>query len=139
MSSRIASLLSQPDELKGLTICTFHALGLRIIRAEHELLGYPADFTVYSTYEQTELMKQVMEEQHISAERFNPQTLVAVISKMKNNPDLLNDPGFLVGSLVNGVAKRLFDPYNVALKARGAADFDDLITGCVHLFKNNDV
>ena len=137
MRSRVASLLSQPDELKGLTICTFHALGLRIIRAEHELLGYPADFTVYSTYEQTELMKQVMEEQHISAERFNPQTLVAIVSKMKNNPDMLGDPAFLIGSLANGVAKRLFDPYNAALKARGAVDFDDLITGCVQLFKDN--
>lgn len=137
MRSRVALLLSQPDELKGLTICTFHALGLRIIRAEHELLGYPADFTVYSTYEQTELMKQVMEEQHISAERFNPQTLVAIVSKMKNNPDSLNDSAFLVGSLANGVAKRLFGPYNAALKARGAVDFDDLITGCVQLFKDN--
>ena len=62
MRERLYALLDSEEKASRLTICTFHALGLGILRAEHEKIGYPADFTIYSPYEQAELMKRVMSE-----------------------------------------------------------------------------
>ena len=138
MRERLRLLLNSDEKSEKLTICTFHALGLRILRAECEKAGYPSDFTIYSPYEQSELMKKVMADEKISAERFSPQALVSAVSKMKNDPTLRTKTSFLVSNLTNAVANKLFEPYCAAMKTRAAFDFDDLIAVPVSLLKNND-
>ena len=138
MRQRLDSLLDSEEKSSGLTICTFHALGLSILRAEHDKIGYPADFTIYSPYEQSELMKRVMADEKVSQERFSAQAIVSAISKMKNDPALREKSSFLVSNLTNAVANRLFEPYCRAMKVRAALDFDDLITLTVALLKNDD-
>ena len=138
MRERLHSLLDSEDDSNRLTICTFHALGLSILRAEHEKIGYPPDFTIYSPYEQSELMKRVMADEKVSAERFSAQAIVSAVSKMKNDPSLREKTSFLVSNLTNAVANRLFEPYCRAMKVRAALDFDDLIALTVGMLKNDD-
>ena len=128
----------QSSVTAGITICTFHSLGLSILRAEHEKIGYPANFTIYSPYEQSELMKRVMADEKISTERFSAQAIVSAISKMKNDPSLRERSAFLVSNITNAVANRLFEPYCRAMKVRAALDFDDLIALTVGILKNDD-
>ena len=137
MRERLRLLLNSDEKSEKLTICTFHALGLRILRAECEKTGYPVNFTIYSPYEQSELMKKVMADAKVSTERFSPQMIVSAISKMKNDPALRTKTSFLVSNLTNAVANRLFDSYSEAMKARAAFDFDDLIAVPVSLLKND--
>lgn len=137
MRERVGMLVSSPEKSQDLTICTFHALGLRILKAEHKKIGYPADFTIYSPYEQCELVKKVMAEAKFSPERFSAQGISSAISKMKNDPSLAESSSFLVSSLVNATAKRLLEPYCEAMKARAALDFDDLIGMTVKLLKSD--
>lgn len=138
MRERLHSLLDDEEKSSGVTLCTFHALGLSILHKEYEKIGYPADFTIYSPYEQSELMKRVMADEKVSSERFSAQAIVAAISKMKNDPSLREKTSFLVSNLTNAVANRLFEPYCRAMKVRAALDFDDLITLTLDLLKNDD-
>lgn len=137
MKERVASILNSEEKTTGLTICTFHSLGLKILKAEHKLIGYPPDFTIYSPYEQNELMKRVMIEESISSERFSSRALISAVSRMKNNPELRDDTSFLISSINNSTAKRLLEPYDRALKASGAMDFDDLILLASRLLKKD--
>ena len=138
MRERLHSLLDDEEKSSGVTLCTFHALGLSILRKEYEKVGYPADFTIYSPYEQSELMKRVMADEKVSAERFSASAIVSAISKMKNDPTLREKTSFLVSNLTNAVANRLFEPYCRAMKVRAALDFDDLITLTLDLLKKDD-
>jgi superfamily I DNA/RNA helicase len=47
MRERVASLVRPPGAAQALTLGTFHALGLRILRQERAALGYPRGFAVY--------------------------------------------------------------------------------------------
>ncbi|HNW82670.1 MAG TPA: UvrD-helicase domain-containing protein [bacterium] len=138
MNSRIIKLLDKTDQTEGLTVCTFHSLGFRILKAECKKIGYPADFTIYSPYEQNELMKKVMNEQNISTERFSSRTILSAISKMKNNPELAQSVNFLVSNIHHSTAKKLMEPYLRALKNAGAMDFDDLIVLPTILLRENE-
>ena len=138
MRERLHSLLDDEERSSKVTLSTFHALGLSILRKEYEKIGYPADFTIYSPYEQSELMKHVMADEKVSTERFSASAIVSAISKMKNDPALREKTSFLVSNLNNAVANKLFEPYCRAMKVRAALDFDDLITLTLGLLKNDD-
>ncbi len=138
MRQRLETLLDSDEKSSGLTICTFHSLGLSILRSEYDKIDYPGDFTIYSPYEQCELMKRVMADERISPDRFSAQAIVSAISKIKNDPTLREKSSFLVSNLTNAVANRLFDSYCRAMKVRAALDFDDLIALPVGLLKNDE-
>ena len=138
MRERVAGILDSETLTKSLTICTFHALGLGILKNEFKKIGYPPNFTIYSPYEQCEIMKKVMYDEKISSDRFSPQAVVSIVSKMKNNPELAENPSFLLANLTNGVAKRVFKPYCEAMRVRAALDFDDLIALTVKLLKEDE-
>jgi len=137
MKERVSSLVDDPALIKKLTISTFHALGLQILKKEHKQINYPANFVLYTPYEQTELLKKVMEEKNISRERFSARGLLSIISNLKNNPELLDNKNYFF-NIKNSVAKELFPIYNQALRLAGAMDFDDLIIKVIELFKKHD-
>ncbi len=137
MKERVASLIGDPSIVKRLTISTFHSLGLQILKREHKTIGYPKNFVLFTPYEQTELLKKVMEEMNISTERFSPRGMLSMVGSMKNNPE----KNGLKASLANirmSIAKRVYPNYNDALRAAGAMDFDDLILKTTELFKNDE-
>lgn len=137
MKERIGNILEMDMGSTDLTISTFHSLGLRILKKEAKKIDYPPSFTIYSPYEQNELMKKVMEERNISSERFSSRMILSAISKLKNNPDLFDSPEFLISNINFATARKLVKPYQDALKAMGAMDFDDLIVKTVSLLKND--
>ena len=50
MKERVGTLLKK-GEGRGLTVCTFHNLGLNIIRKEHARLGYKPGFSIFDEME----------------------------------------------------------------------------------------
>ncbi|HOB72580.1 MAG TPA: UvrD-helicase domain-containing protein, partial [bacterium] len=82
-------------------------------------------------------MKKVMVEENISSDRFSSRGLIAAVSKMKNDPSLMNDTSFLISSIVNSTARKIIGTYGRMLKTSGAMDFDDLILITVELLKND--
>ena len=137
MKERVEALLDINMDTSELTISTFHSLGLRILKKEAEKIDYPSTFTIFSPYEQTELMKKVMEQQNISSERFSARMILSAISKLKNNPDLFDSPEFLISNINFATARKLVTPYEEAMRTMAALDFDDLIVKPVNLLKSN--
>jgi DNA helicase-2/ATP-dependent DNA helicase PcrA len=59
MRNRVGAL---PKNVKGskLTICTFHALCVRILRQDIEQLGYKTNFSIYDESDQLGLIRKIV-------------------------------------------------------------------------------
>ena len=60
MQGRVSALLGSVAE--GLTVSTFHALGLRFLHAEASRLGYRAGFSIFDTEDVAKLLKEILPE-----------------------------------------------------------------------------
>lgn len=138
MKERISGLLQNSVNSKKIEISTFHALCLKILKREHSLIGYPSNFVIYTPYEETELLRNMMKENNISSERYSPQGILYALSKLKNNPELKNDRRFLISNISNSMALKIMDDFKEVMKAAGAMDFDDLILNTVNIFEKNE-
>ncbi|MCW8906515.1 MAG: UvrD-helicase domain-containing protein, partial [Sedimenticola sp.] len=58
MKERVAELLRGSNS-KGLSISTFHTLGLNIIRREHRLLGLKPGFSIFDAQDAESLLKEL--------------------------------------------------------------------------------
>ncbi|MDG1812769.1 MAG: UvrD-helicase domain-containing protein, partial [Porticoccaceae bacterium] len=133
MKARVASLLGK-IEGKGLTVSTFHNLGLTIIRTEIKALGFRPGFSILDQEDCRKLIKELLV-RHTELDEKLIDTAQSTISNWKNS---LLEPGQAV-SASNSTGEQaiamLYERYQRALKAYNAVDFDDLIMTPVILFK----
>jgi superfamily I DNA/RNA helicase len=59
MRERLASLIAK-DQAKKVTMSTFHALCVRILRQDIEKLGYKKNFSIYDEGDTTGLIKKII-------------------------------------------------------------------------------
>ena len=59
MKARVSKLMSK-DHARGLTVCTFHNLGLSIIRTEIKTLGFKPGFSILDQEDCRKLLKELM-------------------------------------------------------------------------------
>ena len=114
---------------------TFHSICVRILREEIGLLGYSRQFVIYDSNDQKKAIKTVMNQVGVSVKEINPSTVLAIISRAKNE---LMDSQDLENETRGPMQKRvgqLFDAYNDFLKNNNALDFDDLLLKTVEIFQ----
>lgn len=125
MKERVSALL-QGKEGHGLTVSTFHTLGLTIIRGELKTLGYKPGFSLFDPEDAKALLRDLMQKDaQVDADQIN--RVQGQISTWKNDLVL---PGQALSHAVDEdeqYAARLYEAYNRHLKAYNAVDFDDLI------------
>ncbi|WP_413736638.1 DNA helicase Rep [Sodalis sp. RH21] len=125
MKERVAQTLGR-QEARGLTIATFHTLGLEIIKREYKALGMKAKFSLFDEHDQQALLKDLTE-QWLEGDKDLLKQLASTISNWKN--DLL-DPG-QAAALARSERDKLFahcyELYDAHLRACNVLDFDDLI------------
>ena len=133
MKARVSSLLGKEDG-KGLTVSTFHNLGLTIIRTEIKALGFKPGFSILDQEDCRNLIKELLV-RHTELDEKLIDTAQNTISNWKNS---LLEPGQVV-SAANSTGEQgiamLYERYQRALKAYNAVDFDDLIMTPVLLFR----
>ncbi|MHB8256489.1 MAG: UvrD-helicase domain-containing protein [Acidiferrobacterales bacterium] len=133
MKTRVAALLTGGDA-KGLTISTFHTLGLRILRAENSRAGYRPGFSIYDSTDSLGLVRDLAH--NSMAEEVQRQ-----ISRWKNA--MIEPDQALVAAGADPLAvqaAKLYPAYQRHLKACNAVDFDDLILQPALIFaKHPDV
>ena len=139
MKQRATSILSS-DEAKGLTVSTFHTLGLTIIRKEFKHLGYKAGFTIFDAQDSSNIIKELTFTEAAADnddENDKDDDIRWVISRWKN--DFISiDKAFEIASSPHEVrAAKLYRSYQRQLKAYNAIDFDDLILLPLQLFREN--
>ena len=125
MKARVSAML--PGKLgHGLTVSTFHTLGLTIIRAELGALGYRSGVSLFDPDDAKALLRDLMQKDAaVEADHIN--RVQHQISQWKN--DLITPQQALsrAADQDEDYAARLFEAYVRHLKAYNAVDFDDLI------------
>ncbi|HSC66439.1 MAG TPA: DNA helicase Rep [Cellvibrio sp.] len=131
-----ASKLVKGSASKGLTVSTFHNLGLNIIRREHKSLGFKPGFSIFDSEDARSLLKELMlKEGELDSDHLD--LVQHQISNWKN--DLVN-PGHALSKAQSPGEQTIaliYQRYNQALRAYNAVDFDDLILIPVELFQTN--
>ena len=137
MKARVGELLNS-EEGRGLTVSTFHNLGLNILRREYKTLGYKAGFTIFDSQDSSTILKELtMNEAKLVDDSDDDEDVRWIISRWKN--DFISpSKAFEVATSGHEVhAAKLYRAYQRQLKAYNAIDFDDLILLPLQLFKEN--
>jgi len=134
MKERVATLL-RPGEGRGLTVCTFHNLGLNIIRKEHDKLGYKPGFSIFDESDIKALLSDIMQKEYSGDDGIDE--IKNMIGAWKN--DLVLPPEALekARNPREQTAAIVYTHYQRTLKAFNAVDFDDLILQPVKLFQEH--
>ncbi len=133
MRERVIELAGQ--KALSVTLSTFHAFGAEVLREEIRRLGWPRRFSIADTGDQVALLRRAMKDRRIDDRTFDARKVLTLISRAKNSgvepqpkPEGQGDDYDLVAHLV-------FPLYQLALKASGAVDFDDLIVFPSRIFE----
>ncbi|CAH1042724.1 DNA helicase Rep [Halomonas sp. TD01] len=125
MKERVGQML-KGKEGHGLTVSTFHNLGLNIIRGELKTLGYKPGFSLFDPEDAKALLRDLMnKDAQVDAEQIN--AVQSKISTWKNDLVLPSDALSFAADDDEHFAARVYEAYVRHLKAYNAVDFDDLI------------
>ncbi|MEE2961917.1 MAG: UvrD-helicase domain-containing protein [Myxococcota bacterium] len=123
MRERIHGVLR--SQAKGLTISTFHSLGLLILKQEYKAANLRRGFCIYDRADQVSLVRELMRRTTVSDRRLDVQKVLEILLKTKKNGltevqiDWADDYEF--------AAYELYPKYLEQMKAFNAVDFDDLL------------
>ena len=134
MKERVATLL-RPGEGRGLTVCTFHNLGLNIIRKEHVRLGYKPGFSIFDETDVKSLMTDIMQKEYAGDDGVDE--IKNMIGAWKNDLILPAQALENARNPKEQTAAIVYTHYQRTLKAFNAVDFDDLILQPVKLFQEH--
>ncbi len=139
MKQRVSDLLDA-EEGRGLTVSTFHTLGLNIIRREYKTLGYKAGFSIFDAQDTTTILKELAFNEVAAeneTEQKNDDDAKWIISRWKND-FITPEQSFDIATTPHEIrAAKLYRSYQRQLKAYNAIDFDDLILLPLQLFQNH--
>jgi DNA helicase II / ATP-dependent DNA helicase PcrA len=131
MRERVGTMVER-SKAKRLTICTFHALCVRILRQDIERLGYKTNFAIYDEGDQLGLIRKIIARISAKNEKLDPQLARNLISRAKNQHWKLAE-----SATNNSLLAAVFERYQEELKAANAVDFDDLLILTVRLLETN--
>ena len=127
MSDRIKSMTEK--KLKNLTISTFHAFGVKVLRQDIECIGYRSNFTIYDETDRNALIKETAREIGFSDALLDLYTTGVLFSDIKTGRKHWDDS--------NMAYKALYEGYQEGLKLYNAVDFDDLIVLPIKMFREH--
>ena len=126
MEERVKALTGK--KLQNLTVSTFHAFGVKILREEIEALGYRKNFSIYDETDRLQLIKESLRECRVSAEGVDLYNLGQLFSHVKEGR-------LAFGRGANAESEHVYREYQHGLKAYNALDFDDLLVLPIRLFE----
>jgi len=110
---------------RKVTLSTFHALGLSILKEEHEAAGLSPNFAIYDTADQLSLTRELMRQVQVADRRLDAQRVLDIMleTKRQGRDEVQLD----WGDDYELAALDLYPRYMEQMRAFGAIDFDDLI------------
>jgi superfamily I DNA/RNA helicase len=134
MRERVAALVNHRAVAKKLTIGTFHALGLQVLRMERKALGVPRGFTIYDGSDQLGLVREAMRSIHDGDRRLDAKAILTRISLAKNAFIAPDEYEGNPADDYDAMTVHVFPKYQEQLRSCAAFDFDDLIVEPVRLW-----
>ena len=136
MKERLERLL-EGRSTRGMWVCTFHAMCVRMLRIDCARLGYGDSFTIYDDDDSKRLVKSIMADLGIDEKRFPINQIRSQISSAKNE---LEDPADYIARAKTPPEKvvgRVYDELQRRLARANAMDFDDLLVNAYRLLRDN--
>lgn len=139
MKERIAKVVGT-TEARNLYMGTFHSVFSKILRAEHEKIGFPANFTIYDSDDSKNLIKTIVIEMGLDDKMYKPNIVQHKISSAKNS--LINSIAYKMNQEIQMddlEARRpkigsIYEKYTNRCFKASAMDFDDLLLKTYELF-----
>lgn len=132
MRERLAKRV-KGDAAEGLTICTFHALGLKFLQIEHAAAGLKRNFSIFDADDSAAQIKDLMP----GAKPDAIEQMKSLVSRAKNQGLSPEAAAELAKSPREAEAAALYARYQARLASFNAVDFDDLIRLPVQILEGN--
>ena len=133
MRERVAKRI-RGDAADGLTICTFHALGLKFLQIEHAAVGLKRGFSIFDADDAAAQIKDLMH----GAKPDAIDDAKNLISRAKNAGLSPEQAMAAARSNREQEAASLYERYQARLSTFNAVDFDDLIRLPVQVLEENE-
>jgi len=142
MRERVAGIVREKAVTRQLTMGTFHALGLMILKQERRALGLPRGFVIYDQSDQMgavrEALRHVKSMSRDGERRFDVKAILTRISLAKNKFIAAEDYEGNPADDYDAITSEVYPKYQEMLRACAAFDFDDLIVEPVRLFEKHE-
>ena len=134
MRERIGNV-ARKDQIRGLTVSTFHTFGLNLLRREAAYAGLKSGFSILDAEDAKSVLSDLLKRESID-DRDVTSSVQHTISQWKND-GLSPEQAILQATNPQSVlAASAYVEYDRYLKACNAVDFDDLILRPVELFRH---
>ena len=133
MRERLAALI--PNGTRGMWVCTFHAMCVRMLREDADLLGYTGQFTIYDDDDSKRMVRDIMQALGIEQKQFPINMIRSKISSAKNAMIGPEDMLKSADSPNDKKAAQVYLELERRLRAANAMDFDDLLVRTLELLR----
>ncbi|VYT86677.1 ATP-dependent DNA helicase PcrA [Collinsella aerofaciens] len=133
MRERLAALI--PSGTRGMWVCTFHAMCVRMLRDDADLLGYTGQFTIYDDDDSKRMVRDIMQALGIEQKQFPINMIRSKISSAKNAMIGPEDMLKSADSPNDKKAAQVYLELERRLRAANAMDFDDLLVRTLELLR----
>ena len=133
MRERLQGLL--PGGTRGMWVCTFHAMCVRMLREDADLLGYTGQFTIYDDDDSRRLVRDIMSSMDIDQKQYPINMIRSKISAAKNAMIGPEEMAQRADDPRTEKAARVYAELERRLRAANAMDFDDLLVRALELLR----
>jgi DNA helicase-2/ATP-dependent DNA helicase PcrA len=125
MRSRVGGLCG--PGVRAMWVLTFHAMCVRMLRADAERAGLTRSFSIYDSDDTKRMITSVMKDLELDHKRYPPNAIAARISAAKN--ELIEPAEFATTAVspMDKAAAKVFPRYRARVREANALDFDDLL------------
>lgn len=133
MRERLAALVD-PKAAKQVTLGTFHAFCVKLLRKEAKKLGYLPGFTIADESDQQGLMKQAAAAKGLLAQGLRIPEAAVAISDYKNRLVTPREAKQYADTDWDVAVATLYEEYQSMLEMQNMIDFDDMLLLVYRLF-----
>ncbi|MCP4248838.1 MAG: UvrD-helicase domain-containing protein [bacterium] len=122
----------------GMTVCTFHSLGARLLRTYHDRAELAANFTIFDETDRRAVVKEALNRCDLNVSNWSPRRVAAGISEAKSilqSPEEMEDRA---DYWADRTVARIYKVYEQILAEEQGLDFDDLLLRPTLLLQNDE-
>lgn len=141
MRERVFHMLGQDGRnfrsIESPTLCTFHSLGVRILRRFFREANLKKTFTILDTTDTMKIIKEAMESLGINPKMHDPKKIRNFISGRKSDGVTADAFSKAVHSSFSEIVSMVWIKYEQLKTAEAGVDFDDLLLKTLELLETN--
>ncbi len=135
MRERLGGLVG--ELAKGMWVCTFHSMCVRILRANAPYVKRTSDFTICDATDTKRMLESIVKGFGLDPKKYSPKILGAMISEAKNNLISPSEYESQAQPEIQRNVARVYARLQRRLEENNAFDFDDLLMYTYILFRDN--